>query len=76
VFNSVMAGLDAATQDRMLENVLKASEGRTVIWATNRQDLAAQFDREVVIRHHRIGEQKRHPRVSRDEMPEREAANA
>src|SRR5262249_8223596 len=62
VFNSVMAGLDAATQDRLLDNVLKARQGRTVIWSTNRSDLAAQFDREVVIRHHRIAEQKRHER--------------
>jgi putative ABC transport system ATP-binding protein len=76
VFNSVMAGLDAATQDRMVENVLRARKGRTVIWSTNRQDLGAQFDREVVIRHYRVAEQKRYAREEPEEAPARKAASA
>ena len=73
-----MAGLDATTQDRMLENVLAARQGRTVVWATNRQDVAERFDREVVVRNHRIGDLKRRPRAAADEAeaPSREAASA
>jgi ABC-type bacteriocin/lantibiotic exporter with double-glycine peptidase domain len=59
----------------MLANVLAARQGRTVVWATNRQDLAEHFDREVVIRHHRVGEDTRREREVADEAP-REAASA
>ena len=59
-----------------ISNVLKARQGRTVIWSTNRSDVAGQFDREVVIRHHRIAEQKRYEREAPEEAPAREAASA
>ncbi|MBX6321382.1 MAG: ATP-binding cassette domain-containing protein [Rhodospirillaceae bacterium] len=75
VFNSVLGVLDAATQDRLLDNVLHARRGRTVVWATNRSDVAARFDREVVIRHHRLVADRRRAE-SAAEAPAREAARA
>jgi putative ABC transport system ATP-binding protein len=62
VVNNATAGLDAASQERIVDNVLAARAGRGVVWTTDRHDLAERFQREVVIRHHRIAEQKKYKR--------------
>jgi ABC-type multidrug transport system fused ATPase/permease subunit len=48
VFNEPTAGLDPATEARVLQSVLAWAKGRTVIWALSRAELARAFDRVLV----------------------------
>jgi ABC-type multidrug transport system fused ATPase/permease subunit len=49
VFNEPTSGLDPATEDRVVRAVLKWAEGRTVLWALGRAELASEFDRVIVL---------------------------
>jgi ABC-type multidrug transport system fused ATPase/permease subunit len=51
VFNEPTSGLDPATELRVLRAVLKWAQGRTVVWALGRADLAREFDRVMVFDH-------------------------
>jgi putative ABC transport system ATP-binding protein len=66
VFNSVMAGFDAISQEHILEKVLRARRGRTTVWAINRSEPAEHFDRAVVVEHHRVAEDRRLSEPGRD----------
>ncbi|MBA3505025.1 MAG: ABC transporter ATP-binding protein [Betaproteobacteria bacterium] len=44
VFNEPTSGLDPASELRVLRAVLAWAEGRTVVWALGRADLAQEFD--------------------------------
>ncbi|HVE50142.1 MAG TPA: ABC transporter ATP-binding protein, partial [Casimicrobiaceae bacterium] len=48
VFNEPTSGLDPATEQRVLQAVLEWAEGRTVLWALGRTELAKEFDRVLV----------------------------
>lgn len=48
VFNEPTAGLDPATEVRVLRAVLGWAKGRTVLWSLSRAELAREFDRVLV----------------------------
>ena len=54
IMNDATASLDAASQEHVIREVLSSSEGRTVIWGTQRIDLASRFERVVFLRGGRI----------------------
>ncbi len=56
VLNDATASLDAVTQTRIMDNLLREFEGRGVIWSLHRADLARQFKQVVVMRSGRIEE--------------------
>ena len=49
VVDEATAGLDEATQRKILENVLKEFRDRTLIWLVHRASLGEQFDRILVM---------------------------
>jgi len=49
--------LDSVSQARIMENVLREFEDRSVIWAIHRPDTAAQFDHVLVMRQGTVVEQ-------------------
>jgi energy-coupling factor transporter ATP-binding protein EcfA2 len=51
MLNEPTSGLDPATEVRVLRAVLKWAQGRTVVWALGRADLAQHFDRVMVFDH-------------------------
>jgi ABC-type multidrug transport system fused ATPase/permease subunit len=55
--NQATAALDSTAQAKVLDNVLRQSDGRGVIWILHRADLADRFDHVMVIRSGRIVEQ-------------------
>jgi ABC-type multidrug transport system fused ATPase/permease subunit len=56
ILNDVTANLDSASQDRVVTSILKESEGRTLVWATQRPELARRFSKVVVLRGGRVVE--------------------
>ena len=57
VLNEATALLDAGAQARVMENILAARQGQSVIWMLHRPSLARSFDRVLVMRAGRIVEQ-------------------
>jgi putative ABC transport system ATP-binding protein len=57
VFNEPTSGLDPATELRVVQTVLEWAQGRTVVWALGRADLAREFDRVFVLEEGRLVEQ-------------------
>jgi ABC-type dipeptide/oligopeptide/nickel transport system ATPase subunit len=57
IINEATALLDAAAQTRVMENILAARRGQSVIWMLHRPSLARSFDRVLVMRAGRIVEQ-------------------
>jgi putative ABC transport system ATP-binding protein len=57
VLNEATALLDAGAQARVMENILAARRGQSVIWMLHRPSLARSFDRVLVMRSGRIVEQ-------------------
>ncbi|MGH6927297.1 MAG: ABC transporter ATP-binding protein, partial [Dongiaceae bacterium] len=57
VLNEATALLDAGGQARVMENILAARRGQSVIWMLHRPSLARSFDRVLVMRAGRIVEQ-------------------
>jgi putative ABC transport system ATP-binding protein len=49
VLNEATAVLDGATQQRVLDRILEFCNGRGVVWALNRANLADRFDQVVVL---------------------------
>ena len=49
VIDRATAAFDAAAQSRILDNLLKEFESRTLIWIVHRASLAARFERTIVI---------------------------
>jgi putative ABC transport system ATP-binding protein len=57
IVNEAIALIDAAGQARILGNILKASEGRTVIWVLRHPKDAENFQRMITMKDGRISEQ-------------------
>jgi len=58
--------LDPAEQTAVLDAVLEAFEGRTVIWALSRGDWAQRFDHVLVMQHGRVVEQGEYAALNKD----------
>ena len=56
VLNDAVATFDAAAQRRLVANILQAMSGRTVIWSTQRPDIARLFPVISVMRGGRLAE--------------------
>ncbi|SMF09400.1 ABC-type multidrug transport system, ATPase and permease component [Tistlia consotensis] len=54
VVNQATAVMDGATRARLVENVLRAREGRGVAWAIERAALAERFEQVLVLRNGRL----------------------
>lgn len=63
IVSEATAALEAASQNRILDNILKAFEGRGVIWSLHRAALAARFDRVLVMKNGRVVEQGRYDEI-------------
>jgi ABC-type multidrug transport system ATPase subunit len=57
IINEATATLDPASQTKVLENVLRTSEGRGVVWVLNRVQEAEKFNHVIVLKDGRIVEQ-------------------
>jgi putative ABC transport system ATP-binding protein len=57
ILDQAAAALDAASQNRLVENVLRHRKGRSVFWMLQRNDLAERFDHVMVLDRGRIAEQ-------------------
>jgi len=57
ILNEATALLDAGAQARVMENILAARRGQSVIWMLHRPSMAHSFDRVLVMRAGRIVEQ-------------------
>lgn len=57
IVNEAASVMDAASQNRLMENILKAREGAGVIWTLQRAEAADRFDRVLVMRAGRLVEQ-------------------
>ncbi len=56
VLNEAAAAFDAPSQRRLVEQLLEAMTGRTVIWTTRQPDIARMFDRIALMRGGRLAE--------------------
>jgi len=56
IVNEAIEVLDAQSQGRVLQNVLKESQDRTVIWVTNRLAAGREFDRIAVMKGGKVTE--------------------
>ena len=66
IVSEATAVLESASQNRILDNVLTAFEGRGVIWSLHRASLAERFDRVLVMKSGRVVEQGRYDEVDRE----------
>ncbi len=57
IVSEATAGLDGATQTKIMANLLEEFKHRGLIWALHRPSMASQFDRVIVLRAGRIIEQ-------------------
>ncbi len=59
VIDQALGNLDPASQVRVLGNILEHRKGRAVFWTIHRLELAARFDRVLVLERGRVAEQGR-----------------
>jgi putative ABC transport system ATP-binding protein len=57
ILDQAAAALDAGSQNRLVDNVLRQRKGRGVFWMLQRNDLAERFDHVLVFDRGRIAEQ-------------------
>ena len=66
IANEATSAMDPSVQDRIAEQLLKARDGKGVIWIVNRAPMAAKFDRVVVFSEGRVTEQGQYTDLNRD----------
>lgn len=66
IINEATATLDPASQSKVLENVLQASEERGVVWVLNRVQEAEKFHYVVVLKDGRIVEQGKYEELMKN----------
>jgi putative ABC transport system ATP-binding protein len=59
ILDQAAAGLDAASQNRLVANVIENRKGRSLLWALQRNDLAERFGHTLVMDRGRVAEQGR-----------------
>ena len=59
ILDQAAAGLDAGSQNRIVNNILEVRKGRSVFWALQRNDLAERFGHTLVMDRGRLAEQGR-----------------
>jgi len=59
ILDQAAAGLDAGSQNRIVNNILEIRKGRSVFWALQRNDLAERFGHTLVMDRGRLAEQGR-----------------
>ena len=57
IVDEAVAVMDGATQQRLLDNILRHRDGRGVIWTLQRPSMARNFERLVVMQSGRLLEQ-------------------
>jgi putative ABC transport system ATP-binding protein len=60
ILDQAAAGLDAGSQNRIVNNLLEMRRGRSVFWALQRSDLAERFGHTLVMERGRLAEQGRY----------------
>ena len=65
VVDRATAALDAAAQARILDNLLKEFESRTLIWVLHRASLAERFDETIVLEGGKVVEQGKFVELNR-----------
>ena len=76
VLNQATATLDAASEGRVMQNVLKEFKERSVIWVLQRTGLARNFDRVLVLRSGRVAAQGKFAELDKDDGPLQELLKA
>ena len=66
ILHDAVSPLDPGEQVKVLDALLEAFEGRTLIWSLGRSDLAKRFDYVLVMRQGRIVEQGAYDELNRD----------
>jgi ABC-type multidrug transport system fused ATPase/permease subunit len=66
IVSEATAALESASQNRILDNILQAFEGRGVIWSLHRAKLAERFDRVLVMKNGRVVEQGKYDELDRE----------
>ncbi|MEM8949602.1 MAG: ABC transporter ATP-binding protein [Pseudomonadota bacterium] len=66
ILHDAVSPLDPSEQVVVLDALLEAFEGRTLIWSLNRSDLAARFDHVLVMHQGRIVEQGAYDELNHD----------
>jgi len=59
ILDQAAAGLDAGSQNRIVNNILEVRKGRSVFWALQRNDLGERFGHALVMDRGRLAEQGR-----------------
>ncbi|MDJ0950080.1 MAG: ABC transporter transmembrane domain-containing protein [Alphaproteobacteria bacterium] len=66
VLDEATTALDAASQSRVMDNLLREFKGKGIIWALHRANLASRFDRILVMRNGKVAEQGQYEELNRD----------
>ncbi|NNE85035.1 MAG: ABC transporter ATP-binding protein, partial [Alphaproteobacteria bacterium] len=66
IANEATSAMDPSVQDRIAEAILKARDGKGVVWIVNRVSMAAKFERVVVFADGRVAEQGAYDELNRD----------
>ncbi len=59
ILNQATSGFDLSTQTRLMKNILKEFEGRSLIWSLDHAEKTAEFDYVLIMRGGRIADQGR-----------------
>ena len=76
VLNQATAVLDAGSENRVMRNILKEFQGRSVIWVLQRTAPARNFDRVLVLRSGRVAAQGKFAELDRPDGPLQELLKA
>jgi len=76
VLNQATAVLDAGSESRVMQNILKEFQGRSVIWVLQRTGPARNFDRVLVLRSGRVAAQGKFAELDKPDGPLQELLKA